>query len=127
MKQASYTATVLAGIIVLLGVFGLVSLSIEKRRKEIGIRKVLGSSFAGIILLFAKEFLIIIVLAAVISCPLAYMIIQKWINGYAYRINITIQLFLLSILILGCITALLIIFQSIKAARANPVNSLRSE
>lgn len=127
LKQASYTATALAAIIVLLGVFGLVSLSIEKRRKEIGIRKVLGSSAAGIMALFAKEFLMIILLAASISCPIAYMIIHKWLNGYAYRINITFQPFLFSILSLGSITALLIIFRSVKAANANPVKSLRSE
>ena len=127
LKQASYTATALAAIIVLLGVFGLVSLSIEKRRREIGIRKVLGSSVAGIMALFIKEFLLIILLAAAISCPIAYVIIHKWLNGYAYRINITILPFLFSILILGTITAILIIFQSAKAANTNPVKSLRSE
>jgi len=127
LKQASYTATALAAIIVLLGVFGLVSLSIEKRRREIGIRKVLGSSVAGIMALFIKEFLLIILLAGAISCPIAYVIIHKWLNGYAYRINITILPFLFSILILGTITAILIIFRSVRAANANPVNSLRSE
>ena len=127
LKQASYTATALAAVIVLLGVFGLVSLSIDKRRKEIGIRKVLGSSSAGIMALFVKEFLMIILLAAFISCPIAYVIIHKWLNGYAYRINITFQPFLFSILILGTITALLIIFQSAKAANANPAKSLRAE
>jgi len=127
LQEASYTATTLAGAIVLLGVFGLVSLSIEKRRKEIGIRKVLGSSVAGIISLFVKEFLVIIILAAVVACPLAYMLIQKWLNEYAYRIEITYEPFLVSIIILVALTALLIIFQSVKAARTNPVNSLRSE
>ncbi len=115
LKQASYTATALAAVIVLLGVFGLVSLSIEKRRKEIGIRKVLGSSVSGIMALFVKEFLAIILLAASISCPIAYMIIHKWLNGYAYRIDITLQPFLFSILSLGSITALLIIVRSVKA------------
>jgi putative ABC transport system permease protein len=127
LQEASYTATTLAGVIVLLGVFGLVSLSIEKRRREIGIRKVLGSSVWGIISLFVKEFLVIIVLAALIACPLAFFLIQKWLSGYAYRIQITYQPFLFSIIVLGSVTALLIIFQSIKAALANPVTSLRSE
>ncbi len=127
LKQASYTATALAAIIVLLGVFGLVSLSIEKRRREIGIRKVLGSSVAGIMVLFVKEFILIILLAGVISCPIAYMIIHKWLNGYAYRTNITVEPFLFSIMILGSITALLIIFRSVSAANSNPVKSLRSE
>ena len=127
LKQASYIATALTVIIVLLGVLGLVSLSIEKRRKEIGIRKVLGSSVAGIIALFMKEFLLIILFAGFIACPLAYMIIQKWLNGYAYRIDITAQPFFFSMSILGLITALLIILQSVKAAVSNPVKSLRSE
>ncbi len=127
LKQASYIATVLTGIIVLLGVLGLVSLSIEKRRKEIGIRKVLGSSVAGIIVLFMKEFLLIILFAGFIACPLAYMIIQKWLNSYAYRINITAQPFFYSMFMLGMVTALLIILQSVKAAVSNPVKSLRSE
>ena len=125
LKQASYVATALAAIIVLLGVFGLVSLSIEKRRKEIGIRKVLGSSVAGIMALFGKEFLIIILLATSVSCPIAYMIIHKWLNGYAYRIDITFQPFLFSILSLICVTALLIIFRSVRAANANPVKQAR--
>jgi ABC-type antimicrobial peptide transport system permease subunit len=89
LQQASYTATTLAVIIVLLGVFGLVALNLEKRRREIGIRKVLGSSVASIIGLFVKEFLGIIFLAAIIACPLAYMLIDKWLSSYAYRIKIT--------------------------------------
>jgi ABC-type antimicrobial peptide transport system permease subunit len=126
LQQASYTATTLAGVIVLLGVFGLVSLSIEKRRREIGIRKVLGSSVSNIIGLFVKEFLGIIFLAAVVACPLAYFLMNKWLNGYAYRIQITFQPFLIAIAILGTLTAILIIIRSIKAAQSNPVISLRS-
>jgi ABC-type antimicrobial peptide transport system permease subunit len=127
LKQASYIATGLTCIIVLLGVLGLVSLSIEKRRKEIGIRKVLGSSVAGIILLFVREFSLVILFAGIIAWPLAYMIVQKWLNGYAYRINVTAQPFLFSIVLLALITALLIILQSIKAATANPVKCLKAE
>src|SRR5205085_1308758 len=89
LKRASYTATVLSIIIVLLGVIGLVSLSIQKRTKEIGIRKVLGSSVAGIISLFIKEFYLVIIIGGAIACPLAYIIMHNWLQGYAYRINIT--------------------------------------
>ncbi len=127
LKKASYTATVLALIIVLLGVLGLISLSIQKRTKEIGIRKVLGSSVAGIILLFIKEFLLVIIIAGFVACPLAYIIMQRWLNEYAYRINITYQPFIISIIALGFITALVICIQTIKAAVANPVKSLRTE
>jgi putative ABC transport system permease protein len=127
LKKASYTATVLALIIVLLGVIGLISLSIQKRTKEIGIRKVLGSSVVAIITLFIKEFLLVIIIGGAIACPLAYVIMHSWLQGYAYRINITAAPFIISIVCLGLITALLICLQTIKAAIANPVKSLRSE
>jgi putative ABC transport system permease protein len=97
LKKASYTATVLALIIVLLGVLGLISLSVHKRTKEIGIRKVLGSSVAGIMLLFIKEFLLVIFIAGGVACPLACLIMNKWLLAYAYRINITAEPFIISI------------------------------
>ncbi len=87
LKKASYTATVLALIIVLLGVIGLISLSIQKRTKEIGIRKVLGSSVAGIVVLFLKEFLAVILFGGLVACPLAYIIMNKWLQSYAYSDN----------------------------------------
>jgi putative ABC transport system permease protein len=127
LKKASYTATILALIIVLLGVIGLISLSIQKRTKEIGIRKVLGSSVAGIITLFVKEFLFVILIGGLIACPMAYIIMHNWLQGYAYRIDITPQPFIISMVCLGLITALLISAQTIKAALANPVKSLKTE
>lgn len=127
LKKASYTATILALIIVLLGVLGLISISVQKRTKEIGIRKVLGSSVAGIMSLFLKEFLLVILIAGVVACPLAYLIMDKWLQAYAYRVNITAQPFLLSVFVLGCITAILICIQTIRAALANPIKSLRTE
>ena len=127
LKKAAYIATVLALIIVLLGVLGLVSLSIQKRTKEIGIRKVLGSSVAGITSLFLKDFMGVVVIAGVVACPLAYLIMQKWLSSYAYRIDISVSPFVLSIVLLTGITACLIVLQTMKAAFANPVKSLRSE
>ena len=127
LKKASYTATVLALIIVLLGVLGLISLSVQKRTKEIGIRKVLGSSVAGIMSLFLKEFLAVILISAIVACPVAYVIMHHWLQEYAYRISITAGPFLFSLLVLGFITALLICIQTIKTALANPVKSLRTE
>lgn len=127
LKQASYTATALAVIIVLLGILGLVSLSIQKRTKEIGIRKVLGSSTGGIIMLFLRDFLPVMLLAALVACPVAWLIMKQWLSDYAYRIPITAQPFALAILALGGITGLLILFQTIKAALDNPVKSLRTE
>lgn len=127
LKKASYTATVLSLIIVLLGIIGLVSLSIQKRTKEIGIRKVLGSSAGGIMLLFIKDFLWVILTGGLVACPLAYIIMNGWLQGYAYRIDITAQPFIISIVCLAAVTALLICMQTIKAAVTNPVKSLRME
>ena len=127
LKKASYTATLLTLIIVLLGVLGLISLSVHKRTKEIGIRKVLGSSVPGIILLFIKEFLLVILISGVVACPLTWLIMNKWLRAYVYRINITAEPFIISIACLFFITALLICLQTVKAAIANPVKSLRTE
>lgn len=127
LKKAAYAATLLSFIIVLLGVLGLVSLSIHKRVKEIGIRKVLGASVPNIMLLFVKEFVVIILIAAVIACPLAYLVMNNWLNNYAYHINISPKPFALSIIALTVITLLLIGLQTIKSAIANPVKSLRTE
>ncbi len=127
LKKAAYTATALAIIIVLLGVLGLISLSIQKRTKEIGIRKVLGASVGGIITVFIKEFLAVIAIAGVIACPPAYLIMSNWLQSYAYRVDIKAGPFLLSIVLLGFITAVLICVQTLKAAIENPVKSLRTE
>jgi len=127
LKQASYISTVLSLIIVLLGVLGLVSLSIQNRTKEIGIRKVLGSTVVSIVNLFLKEFLIVILIAGVIACPLAYVIMITWLGQYAYKINITAQPFIIAIFSLGLITTLLIIIQTIRVALANPAKSLKTE
>jgi putative ABC transport system permease protein len=127
LKKAAYTATMLSLIIMLLGVLGLISLSIQKRIKEIGIRKVLGASIPGIILLFLKEFMIIIILAAVVAIPVANLLMNNWLNNYADRIAVSPQPFVVAVLVLAAVTLLLICLQTIKAALANPVKSLRTE
>jgi putative ABC transport system permease protein len=127
LKKAAYLATGLAIIIVLLGVLGLISLSIQKRTKEIGIRKVLGSSVQDVMLLFMKDFLGTVMIAGLIACPLAYLLMQHWLNDYAYKISLTPVPFVLAIVLLTLITAVLISIQTVKAALANPVKSLRAE
>jgi putative ABC transport system permease protein len=127
IKKASCTATLLALIIVLLGVLGLISMSVQKRTREIGIRKVLGSSVPAIIALFIKEFLVIIIFSALVACPLVYLIMHQWLQAYAYRISLTASPFVAALISLGLITALLICLQTIKAATENPVKSLRTE
>jgi putative ABC transport system permease protein len=127
LKNASYTATLFALIIVLLGVLGLISLNIQKRAKEIGIRKVLGSSVSAIISLFIKEFISVMFIGGMVACPVAYIIMHGWLQNYAYRINITALPFVISITSLGLITTLLICLQTIKAANANPLKNLRTD
>lgn len=127
LKKASYAATMLSIIIVLLGVIGLVSLNIQKRTKEIGIRKVLGSSVGGIIALFMKEILVVIVVAGIIACPIAWLIMDGWLNDYAYRIPLTEVPFIIAVGVLTLITAVLIALQTVKAGLENPVKSLRTE
>jgi len=127
LQKASYMATALAIVIVLLGILGLTAQSIQKRTKEIGIRKVLGSSVAGIILLFIKEFLGIVLIAGLVACPIAFFIMQKWLSDYVYRITITANPFIIAIALLTLVTMLLITIQTIKAALANPVKSLKVE
>ena len=127
LKKASQLATLLAIVIVILGIIGLVSLSIQKRIKEIGIRKVLGASVQELIALFLKEFLVIMITAALIACPLAYIMMKGWLSDYAYRVQLNSYPFIVSIASLALLTTLLIGLQTIKAAIANPTKSLRSE
>lgn len=125
LKKAASIATALSIIIVLLGVLGLISLSVQKRTKEIGIRKVLGSSINGIIMLFMKDFLVTVAIACLVACPLAYLIMAHWLDGYASRISITPLPFIITMSILVILTSLLIGLQTVKAALTNPVKSLR--
>jgi putative ABC transport system permease protein len=126
LRKAAYTAAVLAVVIALLGVLGLVALSIQKRTKEIGIRKVLGSSVAGITALFLKDFMTVVVVAGLVACPVAWIVMQRWLQGYAYRVNITMMPFIVSVGILMLMTVVLIILQTTKAALTKPVESLRN-
>jgi len=127
MKKAAYTASGLALVIMLLGVTGLIALNIQQREKEISIRKVLGASVPAVMLLFIKEFMIMLLLAAAIAIPAASWIMNGWLQQYAYRITLTGTPFLLAVTGLALLTFLLIAAQTIKAALANPVKGLRPE
>ena len=109
------------------GLFGLSSYAIEQRRKEIGIRKVLGASAANITNLLATNFIKLVLVAFVIAVPIAWIVMNKWLENFAYRINISWMVFIIAGLAVMIITFLTISFQSVKAALANPVKSLRSE
>jgi ABC-type antimicrobial peptide transport system permease subunit len=127
LKKASYTASFLSLVIVLLGVIGLIALSIQRRTKEIGIRKVLGSSVKGIIALFLKDFLLVVLIAGMVACPVAYLLMKQWLNDYVYRVDITAVPFVIAMVVLAAVTALLIVIQTIRTAIASPVKSLRTE
>jgi hypothetical protein len=119
--------TFLAVFISCLGLFGLASYLAEQRTKEIGIRKVLGASVPKICLLLSKEFVKCVILANAIAWPIAYFVMNRWLQNFAHRISIGYQIFLLSALMALIITVLTVSYQSIKAALANPVDSLRYE
>ncbi len=119
--------TFLAIFISCLGLFGLASQMTEMRTKEIGIRKVFGASVSGITLLLSKDFLKWVVVANVIAWPTAYFAMNKWLQNFAYRTSFGIEIFFLSGLLALVIALITVSFQSIKAAVADPVDSLRYE
>lgn len=127
LRKAATSATVLALVIVLLGVVGLLALSIQRRTKEIAIRKVIGASVPGIIRLFLREYLPLLGIAGLVATPLAFLLMRRWLEGYATRITITPWPFVVAILSLCIVMGILIILQTAKAALANPVKSLKSE
>ncbi|GAB2518418.1 ABC transporter permease [Spirosoma aerophilum] len=127
LQKASRMATTLALIIVLLGVLGLVSLNVTRRTKEIGIRKVLGASTPGIIGLFLKEFVPILLIANVIAWPVAYYLLSDWLTHFAYRTDLSWFPFVLVAVVLALLTGAVISAQALRAAGMNPVKSLRTE
>ena len=119
--------TLIAIVIACLGLYGLAAFSSERRIKEIGIRKVLGASVANIITLLSKDFLKLVVLGFLISIPIAWYTMNQWLSDFAYRIEIGAGFFVTAGAIAILIAILTVSWQSIKAATANPVESLRSE
>jgi putative ABC transport system permease protein len=123
VRDGALLALFIAGM----GLFGLASFTAEQRTKEIGVRKVLGSSVREIVLLLTRELSIWVVLANLIAWPLAYFAVKTWLKNFAYRIEVGIIVFLLTGLATLTIAILSVAYQSIRAARANPVDSLRYE
>jgi len=119
--------SVLAIFIACLGLFGLASYTTEQRRKEIGIRKILGASVSGIVTLLSTDFLKLVVLANVVAWPLAWWAMHHWLQNFSYRVDIGLIIFITAGVIALLIAILTIGFQAIKVAVANPVNALRDE
>jgi putative ABC transport system permease protein len=119
--------TIVAILISCLGLFGLAAFSAEQRQKEIGIRKVLGASVAGVVGLLSKEFVVLVSISFVIATPIAWWAMSKWLEAFAYKIPISWWMFALAGVMSLCIALITVSFQAIKAALANPVKSLKAE
>jgi putative ABC transport system permease protein len=130
-EQKLYTAfRLFAGIAILigcLGLYGLIAFATVQRTKEVGIRKVLGAPLTSIVFLFTREFIALIIIAFVIAAPVAWYMMNSWLQDFAYHINIGAGIFLVAIAASFVIAGLTIAWQTIRAALANPVKALRSE
>ncbi|MFM9947812.1 MAG: ABC transporter permease, partial [Saprospiraceae bacterium] len=127
LSQVISIATGLAIFIACLGLFGIATLSIAQRTKEIGVRKVLGASVAGITGLLAKDFMKIVLVSFVLASPIAWWAMNTWLDDFAYRVDLQWWIFALAGIGAVAIAFLTVGFQSVRAALANPVRSLRSE
>jgi putative ABC transport system permease protein len=110
-----------------LGLFGLVSFVAEQRKKEIGVRKVLGASLLNVWNLLSKDFVVLVIVSYLIAVPLAYFAMRGWLQNYHYRTALSLWIFLAAGAGALAITVAVVSFQAIRAAVANPVKSLRSE
>jgi putative ABC transport system permease protein len=127
LGKLSFGFTLVAIIICCLGLFGLATFAAEQRIKEIGVRKVLGATVTDIVVLLSKDFAGLVFIAIIIAIPISYYFMSKWLQEFAYRIDISWWIFVLSGLSALMIALLAVGFQAIKAAISNPVKSLRTE
>ena len=121
------TFSILAILIACLGLFGLVTYAAEQRTKEIGIRKVLGATVSNIVAMLSKDFLRLVIIAALVAFPIAWWAMNKWLQDFAYRINISWWIFIVAGVVALLIALITVSFKTIKAAIANPVKNLRTE
>lgn len=127
VAKIALTFSILAIFIACLGLFGLVTFIAEQREKEIGIRKVLGASVQGIVQLLSKDFIKLVIIAFVVAAPAAWYFMNRWLQDFAYRIQISWWVFLLAGFLALLIAMVTLSVQAIKAALANPVKNLRTE
>jgi ABC-type antimicrobial peptide transport system permease subunit len=125
-KLASFFA-ILAIFISCLGLFGLASYVAEQRTKEIGIRKVLGASVASLWQMLSKDFIYLVLISCVLAVPIAYFLVNNWLEDYTYRTGLSWWVFALVGLLALTVTLLTISFQALKAAFMSPVHSIKSE
>jgi ABC-type antimicrobial peptide transport system permease subunit len=127
LQSAADIATILNLVIVFMGIFGVVAFTLAKRSKEIAVRKVLGAGVKNIILLFIKDYAVLIFIANIIAWPFAYMIVNRWLESYAYRIQQSIIPYFFAAAFVFATAFIFITLQCFKTAQANPVKNLRSE
>ena len=127
ISQVIFSFTVIAIIICVLGLLGLAAFTAERRLKEISIRKILGASLSTILFLLSKEFLKLVVVAAIIAFPISWYFMSGWLEDFAYRVKIEWWIFILAGIIAVFITLLTVSFQTIRAAFTNPAKNLRTE
>jgi putative ABC transport system permease protein len=127
LKSLLWIFTSIAIFVGCLGLFGLAAYTAERRRKEVGIRKVLGASTQGVVLLLSKDFIKLVVISLLIASPVAWYFMNQWLQDFAYRINISWWVFAIAAIIALTIAFVTVSFQAIKAALANPVKNLRME
>ena len=121
------TFSVLAVVIAMLGLFGLSTFAIERRTKEIGIRKIVGASVSNIVYLLTREFLVLAGIAFVLAAPVSWWAMNRWLENFAYRINMTVWIFVAGAAVTLAITLAAVCFQALKAAMGNPAKSIKSE
>ena len=126
-KQVISFAAFVAILLAALGLFALTALSVQQRVKEIGIRKVLGATVASITFIVSKDFLKLVCIALIIASPIAWWVMDKWLQDFAYRVQISWWVFVLAALVALLIAFITVSLQSVKAALINPVKSLKSE
>ena len=129
-QKTSKILTIFAGLtifIACLGLFGLATFTAEQRTKEIGVRKVLGANVSQIVALLSKEFIKLILIACAFAFPLSWWAMHKWLQDFAYRIDISLWIFVFAGISSISIALLTVSYQAIKAALMNPVNSLKTE
>ena len=117
----------MAIVIACLGLVGLSSFTAERRRKEIGVRKVLGASPAGMVALLSREYFRLVIAAIVVAWPVAYIAMNAWLKGFAYRVDLDWTIFIFAGVLAMAIALLTVSFQAVRAATANPIDSLRTE
>lgn len=127
LKKASRVATFLSVVIVLLGILGMVSLNVARRTREVGIRKVLGATSLHVVMLFLKEFMVILAGAILIAFPLAILLGNQWLKTYAYRAEIGWEVFAGIAMLFAVMIIALVCAQTYKAAITDPVESLKGD